>query len=82
MRLELIAWVDTASYHVGWTDDPESEGLSMFYTVGWVTEENDDYLVIYSSINAKDDIYGHDTTIPWDNIVQRVPLQGENNWLM
>ena len=82
MRLELIVWQDCVSYHAGWTHWPESDGLAVFYTVGWVTEENDEYLTIYSSISATDEIFGHDTVIPMDNILQRVPLQGEINWIM
>lgn len=82
MRLELIVWQDTVSYHPGWTSYPETDGLAIFYTVGWVTEENGEYLTIYSSISATDDVYGHDTTIPIDDILKRVPLQGDINWLM
>jgi hypothetical protein len=78
MSLELIIWKDIVSWNgANWVHDPEVQGLATFYTVGWVTEENDEYLTVYSTINGDgDDCYGHDTTIPVDVVQHRCKLKG------
>ena len=81
MQLELVIWKDIVSYHHGWTHDIPDEGAAYFHTVGWIAEENDEYLIIFSTVNANgEDCFGHDTTIPIENIVDRTKLRGRIKW--
>lgn len=79
-KLEVIVWDDVTSHKGGeWTDDPVSEGLSRFYTVGWVTFENEEYLTIYGSISADGTTFGHDTCIPKGIIRDRKELKAKQD---
>lgn len=78
MNLELIIWEDTTSHHGGaWSDSPESEGITIFHTVGWVTEETPRYITVWSTVSFPKGTYGHDNCIPKGCILKRKKLNVE-----
>ena len=71
------------SYHHGWFEEIPEEGLAVFYTAGWVVRENDDHIVVVSTLDAEGkDYFGHDTVIPTDCVLYREKIKGTDKWLL
>lgn len=73
--LVLVVWSD-ANTVGGWQAPKELKPVpTRSVTVGWLLEEHDHYLVIFSSYNADGDI-SDATTIPGAWIVEKKVLRG------
>ena len=66
MRLVRVTWVDIHSYDEPWMDLKEAQSMKPVEmdTVGWIAEESEEHIVIFSTQSTEGDSVGSINAIP------------------
>lgn len=65
-KCALIRWTDITSYDGSWMGLEEAKALkpAQMETLGWIIKEDEDYIVIASTLDSGEDIVGSINAIP------------------